>query len=79
MSNQFFNTFSRAQLNINAVIRRTYGYILHSARPKTVILPNLYVPDERDLSFASTGSNYKPPEADKSSKYSIYGCLSRCI
>jgi hypothetical protein len=24
------------------------------------IFPNLYVPDERDLRFASTGSNYNP-------------------
>ena len=30
---------------------------IHSARPKTVIFPNLYVPAERDL---STGSNYNP-------------------
>ena len=43
------------------------------------IFPNLYVPAERDLRFASTGSNYNPPEADKSSKYSMYGCLSRFI
>ena len=33
------------------------------------ILPNLCVPDERDLRFASTGSNCNLPEADKSSKY----------
>jgi hypothetical protein len=33
------------------------------------IFPNLCVPGERDLRFASTGSNYNPPEADKSSKY----------
>jgi hypothetical protein len=35
------------------------------------------VPDERDLRFASTGSDFNPPEAGKSSKYSLYGCLSR--
>ncbi len=29
-----------------------------SAWPKIVILPNLWVPDERDLRFASTVSNY---------------------
>jgi len=34
-----------------------------SARPKTVIFLNLSVPDERDLRFALTGSNYNPPEA----------------
>ena len=33
------------------------------------IFPNLCVPAERDLRFASTGSNYNPPEADESSKY----------
>ena len=27
----------------------------------------------------TSGSNYNPPEADKPSKYSMYGCLSRCI
>ena len=34
--------------------------------PRMAIFPNLYVPAERDL---STGSNFNPPEADKSSKY----------
>ncbi len=44
------------------------------------IFPNLCVPDERDLRFASTGSNYNPPEVVGTSfKYSMYGCLSRCI
>ncbi len=37
-------------------------------------LPDFCVPDERDLRFASTGSNFNPPEADKSSKYSMYSC-----
>jgi len=32
-------------------------HCLFSDRPKTVIFPNLCVPDERDL---STGSNYNP-------------------
>ena len=36
-----------------------HGFIIR-ARPKTVIFPNLCVPAERDLRFASTGSNYNP-------------------
>ena len=27
----------------------------------------------------TSGSNFNTPEADESSKYSMYGCLSRCI
>ena len=33
------------------------------------ILSNLCVPDEQNLRFAPTGSNFNPPEADNSSKY----------
>ncbi|MBW2607927.1 MAG: hypothetical protein JRD05_09855 [Deltaproteobacteria bacterium] len=28
-------------------------------------MPDFCVPDERDLRFASTGSNFNPPEADR--------------
>ena len=48
--------------NAGYEIKSPYPALFHGfinrARPKTVIFPNLFVPAERDLRFASTGSNY---------------------
>ncbi len=65
--------YQHEQLFLNSYCVKHYCEETFAKRP---LLPNFCVPDERDL---STGSNFARSEAlVLSSKYSMYGCLSRC-
>jgi len=45
---------------------------------KRPFLPNFCVPDERDLSSASTGSNFNPPRVNHQNTPSIPACPVEC-